>query len=406
VKKSSGNEKLSKQNAVNVVIGLAVSVMLLFSLLNLMFNYYWVFVADIVIALITLSAYFFSKRGRFISSYFILFILIPVLLLYYPLYIGNIGTEYYYFAFLALVFYFFRRIPTLIYYTLFYAVLFTISRILCTSFVNEQYILLETWHYYPSLVISVLSVLLSIFVFNRDFGRYEKQIELKNMDLAQKVSQLDEQNGINLLLLNELNHRIKNNLQQISSILKIESVNSSNTETKEALTKTRNRVYALSIIYKKLYNNTFNKKVRLYEYIVELIQNICDSYEILNDSFEIIMDDTELEMQHCINIGLIINELITNALKYSGKLRNELRLVIDIDINDNQTVFLRFRDNGKGFTELSEMGNNGLKLIRLLLSKNAGTINLSNSNGACVKIIYPVTDMKQKNYRLTTPIHN
>lgn len=391
MRKGLENEKPGKQNVVNVAVLLAISVMVLFALLNLAFKYYWVFVADIVIALITLSAYFFSKKGRFFSSYFILFILIPVLLLYYPLYIGNIGTEYYYFAFLALVFYVFRRLSTLFYYTLFYAVLFIISRILCTSFINEQYILLETWHYYPSLVISVLSVLLSIFIFNRDFSHYEKQIELKTFDLAQKVKQLDEQNGINLLLLKEINHRIKNNLQQISSILKIETVNSFNTETKEALTKTRNRVYALSIIYKKLYNNTFNKKVRLNEYIVELIQNICDSYEILNEAFEINMVDTELDMQHCINIGLIINELITNSLKYSGKLSPELKIRIEIEIPENKYVAIKFMDNGTGFLHSSENGN-GLKLIRLLLSKNEGTIHLSNHDGACAEIVYPVNN--------------
>jgi len=328
----------------------------------------------------------YNKTGTILTI-----ISVPLMLLYVNYEYGKISTDYFFYSCIVLGFYFFKKRINQIFISVYFIALIFLTKYLEIIIVPKEFALdIAPYVYISNTIMSLSLLFLSIWLFITEHNNYRTEIDSKNQQLNVALEITKQKKEQVNLMLKELNHRVKNNLQQISSVLKIETVNSLNSETKEVLKKTRNRVYALSIIYKKLYNSSFNKRVSLKEYLYELIQNISDSYDMNNDSFEIDMAEFVLDMQDCINIGLIINELITNSIKYSGKVSNELKLSININIFKNQAISILFKDNGKGFFDLPKEGSNGLKLIKLLLTKNEGTLNLLNQNGACIEILYPV----------------
>lgn len=330
------------------------------------------------VVLLTILLLIIKKKTYWASFFF--FIIMPTVLLVFDIVLGNVGASFYHFSFIVLASFLINNKK------IFYVITFYSTICLALYFLlNIEPIFPELGkqlHMY-NIFGSVICIILIAAVYKNESNNQILRISAQN-------TELQKQQNFQELLLKELNHRIKNNLQQISSILKFETSNSLNLETKEALIKTRNRVYTLAIIYKKLYNSDFNKEVSIKSYLLELIENISDSYEIDLISFKLNIDDLKLDMQDCINIGLIINELITNSLKYSMKSLNDLKIEINLKTINKREISVKLKDNGKGFGELEAMNENGLKLIKLLLSKNEGSIELSTNQGANIDILYPI----------------
>jgi len=209
-----------------------------------------------------------------------------------------------------------------------------------------------------------------------------------NDKLKKTNSLLDAKNHQNELLLKEIHHRVKNNLQTISSLLYLQSSNVTDEEAKNTINISQKRVESIALIHKNLYQNHDLSSLNLKDYLSKLAENLLQSYETTQRiTINVNMAEVKIDIDTAIPLGLIINELITNSLKYAFP--NGEKGIINIDFwrRDNQSK-LKVSDNGIGKSADSKE-NFGSKLISLLTKQLGGTISSSNDSGYWTEITFP-----------------
>lgn len=189
------------------------------------------------------------------------------------------------------------------------------------------------------------------------------------------------------LLLKEIHHRVKNNLQIISSLLSLQSmIHDKNGTFKE----TQDRIRSMALIHEQLYQSDDLARINFKKYVEKLIRNLFHSYSA-GKSIDIILDveDLYLSIETTIPLGLIINELVTNALKHAFNGRIQGTIYISFKrVKDN--LELRVADDGIGFpaNKLQESKSLGLKLVNILVRQLNGKISVKSHDGSCFKIIF------------------
>ena len=201
------------------------------------------------------------------------------------------------------------------------------------------------------------------------------------------------------ILLKEVHHRVKNNLQVIDSLFRHQYRHIKNDEVIYILKECQNRVASMALLHEKLYNSKNLSKINVAEYIKSLAANLFISYSNYGNSpkIKVNVDQVALNFDLALNCGLIINELVTNSIKYAflnGK-------VGEININffklNSYDCKLIVRDNGVGFStepDLKKVKSLGLKLVRSLVRQLDGEIEINNINGAEFNIIFPLSNYK------------
>jgi two-component sensor histidine kinase len=222
--------------------------------------------------------------------------------------------------------------------------------------------------------------LLGVFSALRSKQRYNKELEDKNTIIQKKSDQ-------NETLLKEIHHRVKNNLQTISSLLYLQSYNVEDPTAKNTINVSQQRVESMALIHKNLYQRDNLAAIELKGYFSKLIENLIsayDSHNIIQATIE--MEAYEIDVDTAIPLGLIVNEVITNALKYAfpDKKAGEIRIEFHKTQNMNH---LRISDNGKG-KPMDVKENFGTKLINLLTRQIDGTIRTGNDSGYWVEIVF------------------
>ncbi|WP_025743197.1 tetratricopeptide repeat-containing sensor histidine kinase [Aquimarina pacifica] len=227
-------------------------------------------------------------------------------------------------------------------------------------------------------VIILFIVTSIVLVFAYLLTKANKKIRKVNRTLSKQKSIITKREQEKALLLKELNHRIKNNLQMISSLLNLQSRELSG-HSKEALLSGRHRVDALSLVHRKLYQEDHNTRIILKDYIEELVLGLFHGYgATFNPILKIEKISVNIDM--AIPIALIINELTINSLKYAYK--NIEHPVLQLTIQQKKDLLdVQIIDNGIGF----EKGNTqkdsfGIKLIFSLIEQLEGTIKKVKSN--------------------------
>ncbi|MEO7309353.1 MAG: sensor histidine kinase [Chitinophagaceae bacterium] len=192
------------------------------------------------------------------------------------------------------------------------------------------------------------------------------------------------------VLMKEIHHRVKNNLQIISSLLDLQSMTMKDSHAAEAVKEGKNRVQSMALIHQNLYSEGNIKAIKAKEYINNLLESLCNSYNIGKDKVEINteIDDLSLDVDTMIPLGLVLNELVSNSLKYAFKnqQKGELHLVLELR---PQHLLLKVSDNGSGFPEGLDIKSNksfGLKMIRAFAQKLKANLDIYNNNGAVVEM--------------------
>ncbi len=201
------------------------------------------------------------------------------------------------------------------------------------------------------------------------------------------------------VLLREIHHRVKNNMQIISSLLNLQIQFEDLDETVGVLKESQGRVKSMAIIHEKLYQSSSLDNINFREYIEKLILDIFYSYGILNSSIESVLDINAiyLNIDTAIPLGLIINELVTNSVKYafpklSGKISIKLK-------SNHDQMELTIADNGIGIPEGVDLENSktlGLQLVNSLVNQLEGKLALDISNGTQFKIIFKELEYKNR----------
>jgi len=205
-----------------------------------------------------------------------------------------------------------------------------------------------------------------------------------------------EEMSKNLLLIKEIHHRIKNNLQVISSLLYLQSAYVSDEKTREMFRESQNRVRSMAILHEKLYQSQSLAGIDFSEYIRDLIRNLFMSYGVNLTSVELSIDiaGVTLGMDTAVPCGLIVNELVTNALKHAfpanrhGAVKIAMRAVEPPEgtaaAGEARRYLLTVWDDGQGFPEgldFRATDSLGLKLVCTLTEQLNGTIELDRSKG-------------------------
>ncbi len=196
------------------------------------------------------------------------------------------------------------------------------------------------------------------------------------------------------LLLKELHHRVKNNLQVISSILELQSLKSDNKELSKILKVGQDRIHAMSLIHQQLYQNNNISSINFKEYISTLIEHIKISnyQESVVVQFKIDTKDFTFPVNISVPLGLIINELITNAYKHAFTNRNKGKITIQLNKKSRENIYiLLIKDNGIGMSNPIDFNNIdtlGLKLVKLLAKQLQGTMEYVNDNGSSFLITF------------------
>ena len=187
------------------------------------------------------------------------------------------------------------------------------------------------------------------------------------------------------VLLKEVHHRVKNNLQIISSILNLQSSTISDKQTLDLLKNSQDRIRSMSLIHELLYQTKDFSTINFSEYIRSIATNLFQSYT-QNKMIELKLDVdiVFLDLDLAIPCGLIINELITNSLKYGFTALEQGEVKITLKKEGN-IVNLQIGDNGKGFPsniDFRDTESLGMQLVISLIEQIDGTIELDNTQGA------------------------
>ncbi len=190
------------------------------------------------------------------------------------------------------------------------------------------------------------------------------------------------------ILLKEIHHRVKNNLQVISSLLKLQSGYIKDDAALQAIAEGRSRVQSMALLHQNLYREDNLTGVNMKEYFDNLIQGLFDTYNISSDRITLHknIEPIQLDVDTVVPLGLITNELISNALKHAFPETSSGHLYIDL-YEDNQTLILRVRDDGIGIAEQTALTGFGSKLIQSLSAKLEAEISRDYSTGTEVKLV-------------------
>ncbi len=196
------------------------------------------------------------------------------------------------------------------------------------------------------------------------------------------------------VLLKEIHHRVKNNLQVISSLLKLQSSYVKDEKVLALFEESNNRVKTMALIHEKLYHSPNLAQINAQEYINNLTNNILHSYSIFNKKIKLSLDveDILLDIDTAIPCGLIINELVSNSLKYAFIKKEEGLVLLKFSKNKHQEITLLVKDNGIGLQEglkIEEADSLGLQLVYNLTEQLEGDIKIKRGQGTYFEINFP-----------------
>lgn len=250
---------------------------------------------------------------------------------------------------------------------------------------EEQIVALNRINRLQQLLALGLSSGIFIFiVFMFVLVKANRKIKKSNRLISRQKILVEQREAEKALLLKELNHRVKNNLQMVASLLNLHARQLKDHPAAEALVAGRYRVEALTLIHQKLYRDDVDTIIDIKEYIVELTQNLVFNFGP-EFRLELNLEPFVMKIDKAIPLGLIINELVTNSLKYGGKNNKAPGLRVSIE-NQPNTVLLTIADNGSGLPidfDFNKAGSFGLKLVNSLVKQLAGNIECKSDGGTC-----------------------
>jgi two-component sensor histidine kinase len=235
------------------------------------------------------------------------------------------------------------------------------------------------------LLFLALFLIIVILLYNQyRINRRNHQLLLEKSNLIQ--ANLDEKE----VLLREIHHRVKNNLQFISSLLNLQSRHVGDPQTRQVLDEGRYRIQSMALVHQKLYQEDNLKGVEMPSYISNLMETLVHSYQVDRNRIQVTMDldEVRLDIDSATPIGLILNELITNAFKYAFVEQKTGELAIKLK-EQNDHLELSVRDNGRGFPKGFQLENNlqfGWELIQSLASRLKASIDVKSEQGVDVRL--------------------
>ncbi|MEM8524793.1 MAG: histidine kinase dimerization/phosphoacceptor domain -containing protein [Bacteroidota bacterium] len=223
-----------------------------------------------------------------------------------------------------------------------------------------------------------------LFLTYRSNQKRNRQLQELNNDLEDTNTQLDQRNAQNELLLKEIHHRVKNNLETVSSLLELQSAQVEDDEVQSVMQASQSRVQSMSILHQKLYQRENLASIEMKDYFKNLAESVLDTYDAWEKmNIEYDMSEMELDVDTAVPIGLIVNELLTNALKYAFPDGEKGKVYLSLKQVQPKGLQLLVADNGIGRSANTPSQGTGFgsQLVALLTRQLCGTMREERDNG-------------------------
>ncbi len=212
-------------------------------------------------------------------------------------------------------------------------------------------------------------------------------------ELAKSAEQVRNSLGEKEILLKEVHHRVKNNLQVISGLLNLQSLHITDPKGREAYKESQNRVISMALIHEELYQARDLARVDFGAYIENLVANLLGSYSIVKDRVTLDMDisHTDMVVDTAIPCGLIVNELISNCLKHAFPDGKTGRIKVAFRELDGKEYELVVSDDGVGLPaeiDIAKSTSLGMKLVYLIVEQLQGKLEVTREGGTSFRILF------------------
>ena len=248
------------------------------------------------------------------------------------------------------------------------------------------------------IVWSAISLMALLIVGYRVKQRHNVALQLQQEEINQQNIQLQtalaQQKKLTIekdWLMKEIHHRVKNNLQIVISLLNVQSDYLDSPSAIDAIQESKERMQAIALIHQKLYQTDFGNSITMKSYIEEMVgylQSFTNSEKV---KFDLAIGDLNLDVSQAVPLGLILNEAITNALKYAFINNGAGTISIDLHQTNDENIFLKISDSGKGFPEnfnFTENKSLGIQLMKLFAEQLDGSLVFESNNGAQILLTF------------------
>jgi two-component sensor histidine kinase len=233
------------------------------------------------------------------------------------------------------------------------------------------------------LIISI-TVSATIYLNSLANTKSKNKIQAQSIMINAHSEKIEAQFNHNEILLKELHHRVKNNLQVMYSLLNLQKRRNKDTDTIETLSAIQNRIQTMALVHQNLYNSGDFEMVEVLNYITTLANHLSLIYKVDKQKIDIqfeIKDALKLPIETVVAIGLIVNEAVSNSFKYAFKHKENGRILIKIESGISE-IEIVIQDNGNGIKEENTKENSlGMKLIKLMCLQLKATHTLEKING-------------------------
>ena len=251
-----------------------------------------------------------------------------------------------------------------------------------------------------SLIIASALLLLGLLVtgytlkqrHNTKLQRQQKEINEQNQLLKESLLAQQKLVEDKEWLVKEIHHRVKNNLQMIISLLNAQSEFLEHPSALTAIKESRERMQAVALIHQKLYQPVHGTLINMRDYIREMVDYLGNSFaNVKRVNFKLDVEDVSLDVSQAVPLGLILNEAITNAIKYAFPGDQRGTVYILFWHAGKEDLVLEIKDDGKGFPENFDFSNNnslGLQLIQLFSEQLEGSLKFKSIEGVEISLTF------------------
>ena len=262
------------------------------------------------------------------------------------------------------------------------------------------------WWFHALLTILGLGLLAALIRYRTRVadGRarmLERTVEERTSELLTSNARLAASVKEKDILIKEIHHRVKNNMQVVSSLLNLQSASITDRAVLDIIKKSRDRVHSMALIHERLYQSRDLARIDFEQYLRKLIVHLFNSYRVDPGTVDLKIDvkDIYLDINTGIPCALIANELVSNALKYAFPPGRGARGEISISFRraGDGPYELTLRDNGVGLPASFGLETNeslGLQIVRDLVAQLDGTIRVENRGGTVYSIMFPAPEAK------------
>ena len=225
-------------------------------------------------------------------------------------------------------------------------------------------------------------------------------LALRNMEMEEAHKAAEDRVKASLkekeVLLREIHHRVKNNLQVVSSLLDMQARRATNKDIIDVLTESKDRINAMALIHAQLYESSDLSEINMKGFVNKLLMQLLQSYQVQGTKITPVVSvaDYPIPISMAVPVGLIVNELLSNALKHAFVGRNEGKIEVRLTASEEGRINLTVSDNGVGLPagfDIDKTGTLGLRLIKILTEDQLhGTLEVISEDGATFNIEFNI----------------